>query len=167
MVPMRMIHTSDGENSAEIAERGLEARKPSEHNWPEYDNQPRGVYVRPHGAEVWRPWGRNVCWEVDVLGLPMVEDEVLGAGSAMIVTCDVPPERLRYLGDAARVDGEVERYVSVEQRERRKRAAARNAVAVLDSSTEARQTRNDTVIVQLNEGETLEARFGREELVPF
>lgn len=95
MVQVLITHATSQRNRLSIRMRGLLPRKTSEHNYPSYDNQPKGVFGRWFGDEPW--WGcfgedgRDI-YLVDIAGLPTTRDAVLG--DALVVIVPISPDRI-------------------------------------------------------------------------
>lgn len=110
MNPIVVRHFSPRRNRLSIRVRGLIARRTADHNYPEYQKQPVGVYAKPLGGTGW--WGGDFndgraidCWQVDATGLRLRPDKVIGHGACYIEE-DVPPWRLKLLGQVSGDRGE-------------------------------------------------------------
>lgn len=98
MNPLTLYHVTAKRNRGAIRRYGLLPRDTSDHNYPGLWQQPTGVfgtvpdwYLFCHSRGTLPGGDERDVWRLDVLGLPVVRDNIL---PAWVVTDVVPPERL-------------------------------------------------------------------------
>lgn len=104
MISMPCYHVASWKRRLPIERYGLKARQTQENNYPSIENQPEGVFAaRFSASSLFRhgPYdlGHDYAhdyrdlWRIDALGLPTMNDPVLGR-EFVVILCDVYPDRI-------------------------------------------------------------------------